>query len=160
GEDDTLEPLKRLLIERTEGNPFFLEESVRTLVESQVLDGDRGAYRAVRALEAVEVPATLEAILAGRIDRLRSEGRRPLQSAAVIGREVPFALLQAIVDQDEDTVREGLARLQATEFLYETRIFPDLGYTFKHALTHDVAYRGLPEERRRALHGGIVGAIE
>ena len=108
----------------------------------------------------MDVPATVEAILTARIDRLRPEDRRLLQSAAVIGREVPFALLHAIADQEEGTLRQGLARLQATEFLYETRFVPDLEYTFKHALTHDVAYRSLLEERRRAIHARIVDAIE
>ena len=160
GEHDALDPLKRLLIERTEGNPFFLEESVRTLVESHALEGPPGAYRAAQAVDIVDVPATVEAILTARIDRLRPEDRRLLQSAAVIGRDVPFALLHAIADQDEGTLRQGLARLQATEFLYETRFVPDLEYTFKHALTHDVAYRSLLEERRRAIHARIVDAIE
>src|SRR5262249_40961868 len=122
GEHETLDPLKRLLIERTEGNPLFLEESVRALVESQALEGDPGAYPAARPMQVVDVPATVEAILAARIDRLAPDDRRLLQSAAVIGRDVPFALLQVIADQDEDTLRDGLARLQATEFLYETRI--------------------------------------
>jgi tetratricopeptide (TPR) repeat protein len=160
GEDETLDPLKRLLIERTEGNPLFLEESVRTLVESQALEGEPGGYRAARAVEVVEVPATVETILAAPIDRLRPDDRRLLQSAAVIGRDVPFALLRAIADHDEDILREGLGRLRATEFLYETRIHPDLEYTFKHALTHDVAYGSLLEERRRALHADVVDAIE
>ena len=160
GAHETLDPIERLLIEHTDGNPLFLEESVRTLVEARALDGEPGAYRAVRAVEVMEVPATVEAILAGRIDRLGPEERQLLQAAAVIGRDVPFALLQAVAEQDEATLQAGLARLQATEFLYETRLFPDAAYTFKHALTHDVAYGGLLEERRRALHAAIVGAIE
>jgi transcriptional regulator with AAA-type ATPase domain/tetratricopeptide (TPR) repeat protein len=160
GEHETLDPLKRLLIERTDGNPLFLEESVRTLVESQALEGEPGAYRMARPVEVVEVPATVEAILAGRIDRLRSDERRLLQLAAVIGRDVPFALLQAIADQDDDMLREALARLQATEFLYETRIVPDPEFTFKHALTQEVAYASLLEARRRELHAAVAGAIE
>jgi class 3 adenylate cyclase/tetratricopeptide (TPR) repeat protein len=160
GEDRTLEPLKRALIERTEGNPFFLEESVRTLVETQVLVGERGAYRMAKAPEAWQIPATAQAILAARIDRLAADDKRLLQAASVIGKDVPLALLQAIADIPEEGLSRGLAHLQAAEFLYETSLFPDLEYTFKHALTHEVAYGGVLQERRRALHARIVEAIE
>jgi class 3 adenylate cyclase/tetratricopeptide (TPR) repeat protein len=160
GEDQTLVPLTRVLIERTEGNPFFLEESVRALVETQVLAGERGAYRMAKAPTSWQIPATAQAILAARIDRLASEDKRLLQAASVIGKDVPFALLQAIADVPEESLRRGLADLQAAEFLYETSLFPDLEYTFKHALTHEVTYGGLLQERRRELHARIVDAIE
>ncbi|HSE94749.1 MAG TPA: adenylate/guanylate cyclase domain-containing protein, partial [Methylomirabilota bacterium] len=101
GNDPDLPPLKRLLIERTEGNPFFLEESVRTLVETKVLAGDRGAYRLARAAHTLQIPATAQAILAARIDRLAPEDKRLLQAASVIGKDVPFTLLQAIVEEPE-----------------------------------------------------------
>jgi predicted ATPase len=160
GDDAGLQPVKQLLIERTEGNPFFLEESVRTLVETKVLVGERGNYRLARPIESTQVPATVQAVLAARIDRLPPEEKRLLQSAAVIGKDVPFLLLQAIADQPEEELRRGLTRLQAAEFLYETSLFPDPEYTFKHALTHEVAYGSLLQERRRILHARIVGAIE
>jgi class 3 adenylate cyclase/tetratricopeptide (TPR) repeat protein len=160
GNDPGLQPLKRLLIERTEGNPFFLEESVRTLVETKVLVGDRGAYHLARASHTLQIPATAQAILAARIDRLAPEDKRLLQAASVIGKDVPFTLLQAIAEQPEESLRRGLGHLQAAEFLYEARLFPDLEYTFKHALTHDVVYGSLLHDRRRALHATIVGAIE
>jgi len=160
GPDSALGPLKRLLIERTEGNPFFLEESVRTLVETKGLIGERGAYRLAKALESVQIPATAQAILAARMDRLPAEEKRLLQAASVIGKDVPFTLLQAIGDESEDALRQGLSRLQAAEFLYEARLFPDLEYTFKHALTYEVAYGSLLQERRRTLHGRMVEAIE
>jgi tetratricopeptide (TPR) repeat protein len=161
GQDDTIARLPPVLIERTEGNPFFLEESVRALVETGALVGGPGAYRLVAALTDIQVPPTVQTILAARIDRLSPEAKRLLQSAAVIGKhDVPFALLAAISDETEETVRRGLAHLQAAEFLYETRLFPDLEYTFKHALTHEVTYRGLLKDRRRALHGRTVEAVE
>src|SRR5262249_54451079 len=143
GADASLEPLKQLLIARTEGNPFFLEESVRTLVESGVLQGEHGAYHLAQALPTIQVPATVQAVLAARIDRLPPEEKRRLHTAAVIGTEVPLPLLQAITELPEDAVQRGLAHLQAAEFLYETRLFPEHEYTFKHALTHEVAYSGL-----------------
>jgi class 3 adenylate cyclase/tetratricopeptide (TPR) repeat protein len=160
GADVGLNRLKHLLIQRTEGNPFFLEESVRTLVETKVLSGERGAYRLETALPSIQVPATVQAVLAARIDRLPPERKRLLQCAAVIGKDVSFALLQAIAELPEEILRQGLVSLQAAEFLYETRLFPDPEYTFKHALTHEVAYGSLLHERRRALHGKIMEALE
>jgi class 3 adenylate cyclase/tetratricopeptide (TPR) repeat protein len=155
-----LQPLKRLLIERTEGNPFFLEESVRTLVETKILAGERGAYRLVKATHTLQIPATAQAILAARIDRLAPEDKRLLQAASVIGKDVPFTLLQGVAERSEESLRRGLAGLQAAEFLYEARLFPDLEYTFRHALTHEVAYGSLLHERRRGLHAKIVDTIE
>jgi len=160
GSEPTLAPLKRLVIERTEGNPFFIEETVRSLVDTGILAGERGAYRLTRAVQVLQVPATAQAMLAARIDRLTPEDKRLLQAAAVIGTDVPFELLRAVADEPEDQMRRGLGQLQASEFLYETRLFPDLEYTFRHALTHEVAYASLLAERRRALHARIVGAIE
>jgi class 3 adenylate cyclase/tetratricopeptide (TPR) repeat protein len=159
GADADLGPLKRLLIDRTEGNPFFLEESVRRLVETQVLVGGT-AYRLARPLGAVEVPATVQAVLAARIDRLGLEDKRLLQAASVIGKDIPFPLLQAIADMEPEDLRRRVTHLQAGEFLYETSLFPELEYTFKHALTHEVAYGSLLKERRRTLHARIVEAIE
>jgi class 3 adenylate cyclase/predicted negative regulator of RcsB-dependent stress response len=160
GTDPSVSPLKPLLIARTEGNPLFLEESVRTLVEIGALTGSGGAYRLTRPPDAISMPPTVQAILAARIDRLGPEDKRLLQAAAVVGKDVPFALLLAVADLDEDGLRQGLARLQATEFLYEIRLFPELEYTFKHALTHEVAYNSLLGDRRRALHGVLLDALE
>ena len=160
GADPSLHPLRRLLIERTEGNPLFLEESVRSLVETQVLVGERGAYRLGKDPIAVQVPATVQAILAARIDRLPPDNRQLLQTASVIGKDVPWALLLEVSELREDDLRRGLARLQAAEFVYEAKLFPDLEYTFRHALTHEVAYGSLLQDRRRALHARIVEAIE
>ncbi|HSF32320.1 MAG TPA: adenylate/guanylate cyclase domain-containing protein [Candidatus Tectomicrobia bacterium] len=160
GDDRSLAPLKQPLVERTEGNPFFLEESVRTLVETGVLGGERGAYRLAKPLQSIQVPATVQAVLAARIDRLSPDEKRLLQAAAVIGTDVPLALLQAIAEFQEGPLRQGLTHLQAAEFLYETRLFPEIEYTFKHALTHQVAYESLLQERRRGLHARIVEALE
>jgi class 3 adenylate cyclase/tetratricopeptide (TPR) repeat protein len=160
GDDASLAPLTPLLIARTEGNPFFLEESVRALVETGVLVGERGAYSLAKALQSLQVPATVQAVLAARIDRLPAEDKRLLQTAAVIGTDVPWPLLQAIAELPEEALHRGLAHLQAAELLYETRLFPEREYTFKHALTHEVAYRSLLQERRRTLHARIVAALE
>ena len=160
GDDVSLESLKKLLIERTEGNPFFLEESVRTLVETQVLVGKAGAYRLAQALPSIQVPATIQAMLAARIDRLPQEEKSLLQTASVIGNEVPFTLLQAIAEMPDEALYPSLTHLQAAEFLYETSLFPERVYTFKHAMTHEVTYNSLLLERRRALHAQIMQALE
>jgi len=160
GDAPHLAPLQQLLIERTSGNPFFLEESVQTLVETGVLVGEPGAYRLVQALPTIQVPATVHAVLAARIDRLPPEEKHLLQTAAVIGMDVPLPLLQAIAELPEAAFHRSLTHLQAAEFLYETRLFPEQAYTFKHALTHEVAYGSLLQERRRVLHARIVEALE
>jgi predicted ATPase len=160
GSDATVEPLKAVLIARTGGNPLFLEESVRMLVETNALTGERSAYRLARPLDAIEVPATVQAILASRIDRLSPEDKQLLQTASVVGKDVPFALLHAIAELSEDKLRGGLCRLQAAEFLYETGLYPELEYTFKHALTHEVAYGSLLHERRRTLHARLTHTLE
>ena len=160
GDDLSLAPLKQLLIARTAGNPFFLEESIRTLLEMGVLVGERGAYLLTQAMPTIQVPATVQVVLAARIDRLPPEEKHLLQTAAVIGTEVPLSLLQAIAELSEDALHRGLAHLQAAEFLYETRLFPEREYTFKHALTHEVAYNSVLLERRRVVHERAAQAIE
>ena len=155
-----LDALKEQLIERTEGNPFFLEESVWHLAETGALTGARGDYRPARAVRDAQVPATVHAVLAARIDRLPALEKRLLQAAAVIGKDVPLSLLAAIGDLGEDRLRLALRQLQAAELLYEIPLFPAPEYTFKHALTYEVAAASVLRERRRALDGRIVETIE
>ena len=160
GSDAQLLWLKQLLIAWTERNPFFIEESVRTLVETGVLSGTRGAYRLEKDPKNIQVPPTVEAVLTARIDRLSGEEKRLLQCAAVVGKNVPLSLLRTIAELDEDELRRTLGALQTAEFLYVARLFPDPEYTFKHALTHEVTYGRLLQDRRRALHRRIAEALE
>jgi class 3 adenylate cyclase/tetratricopeptide (TPR) repeat protein len=160
GPGPELAPLKILLIDRTQGNPFFLEEMVRSLAESGALTGTPGEYHLATALPTVQIPATVQAVLAARIDRLPAEGKRLLQLASVVGKNVPLPLLRALADASDQDLQRSLARLQAAEFLYETRLLPEPEYTFRHALTLDVAYGSLLQERRRALHAQMVEALE
>ncbi len=160
GPDEALRPFKRLLIERTGGNPFFLEECVRALAETGALDGAPGAYRVARAVTTIQVPATVHPVLAARIDRLPLEDKTLLETAAVVGKDVPLALLAAIEEVPEEMLHRRLARLRSAELLYPTRLFPDVEYTFRHALIHDVAYTNLLHPKRRALHIKIVQTIE
>jgi tetratricopeptide (TPR) repeat protein len=158
GDEPGLAPLKQLLVRR--GNPFFLEETVRTLVETKALAGEPGRYRLTKPLQAIQVPATVQTILAARIDRLSVEDKRLLQTAAVVGKDVPLVLLQGIAELREEALRAGLDRLQSAELIQEIGLYPDLEYAFKHALTHEVTYSSLLHDRRRDVHGRIVTTIE
>jgi tetratricopeptide (TPR) repeat protein len=160
GDDPSLTALTPQMIERTQGNPFFLEESVHTLVEMGVLQGEPGAYRLAKLISHAPVPATVQAVLAARIDRLPPAAKGLLQTAAVIGTEVAVPLLQAIAELPKEALHRSLAHLQAAEFFYERALFPEAEYTFKHALTHEVAYESLLPEPRRALHAEVIQAIE
>jgi class 3 adenylate cyclase/tetratricopeptide (TPR) repeat protein len=161
GSSPNLAETKTILKARAAGNPFFLEECVRALVETHALTGESGAYRPVQGTEALlQIPVTVQALLAARIDRLSAESKRLLQSAAVIGINVPLALLRVISESPDDELERCLSDLQSAEFLYQTNLFPETEYTFKHALTHEVAYGGVLHERRRTLHATIMGAME
>jgi class 3 adenylate cyclase/tetratricopeptide (TPR) repeat protein len=160
GSDPSLSTVKSFLAERASGNPFFAEEIVRALVGTRVLEGARGSYRLARPFSSIEVPPTVQAVLAARIDALPAAEKRLLHEAAVIGHDTPFTLLHAICGLTEDELRGLLDNLQAAEFLYATQLFPDLQYTFKHSLTHDVTYRGVLHERRRDIHARVVDAME
>jgi class 3 adenylate cyclase/tetratricopeptide (TPR) repeat protein len=158
GDDPGLTQLKQRLVKR--GNPFFLEETIRMLVETKALAGDRGYYRLTQPVHAIKIPPTVQAMLAARIDRLAPEEKRLLQIASVVGKDVPFPLLQAVAELPDERLRATLDHLQAAEFLYEAGLFPNLEYSFKHALTHEVTYAGLLQQRRRDVHARLVEAIE
>jgi class 3 adenylate cyclase/tetratricopeptide (TPR) repeat protein len=160
GNDPGLEPVERLLIERTGGNPLFLEECVRALVETGTLTGERGAYRLAAPLGDLPVPEGVQAILAARIDRLPADEKRVLQAASALGEEFPVTLLEAVVDMAQDEVLRSLRQLQARDFVDEVGLYPEIAYAFKHALMLDVAYGSLVRDRRRELDGRIVAAIE
>src|SRR5262249_30939877 len=160
GTNADLVPLKNLLIRRTEGNPFFAEESVRSLVEAGVLVGEKGAYRPGLRIDEIRIPSTVQNVVADRIDRLPIEEKHLLQTAAVIGVIVPARLLQVVTELPEGDLQTYLMHLQAGEFLYESNLFPEREYTFKHALTNEVAYGALIHERKVSLHAKIVTSLE
>jgi class 3 adenylate cyclase/predicted ATPase len=164
GDDPTLAPLKRLIEEKTEGNPFFIEEVVQTLAEEKSLLGEPGRYRIEQTPAALHIPTTVQGVLAARIDRLPVAEKELLQTLAVIGKEFPFSLLQCIclgqVAQTDDDLRELLGRLEAAEFIYQRPAFPEVEYSFKHALTQEVAGHSLLTEQRNVLHERTAQAIE
>jgi class 3 adenylate cyclase/tetratricopeptide (TPR) repeat protein len=160
GPSPELQPLIRLLVERTGGNALFLEETVRTLVENEVLVGDRGAYRLAKPLDSIQIPDRVQAVVAARLDRLPEDRKSFLQAGAVIGKDLPFPLLQAVAGVPAEELLENLAELEEAQFLQTTSLYPDLAYSFRHALTHDVVYSTLLKEQRRNLHARIVDALE
>ena len=152
--------LKRLIIERTQGTPFFMEEIVQTLFEEGVLQRD-GTVKLAKPLQAVKVPATVQAILAARIDRLSAEEKELLQTLAVIGREFTLSVVRRVINESKDDELERmLAGLQMAEFIYEQPATGDIEYIFKHALTQEVAYNSLLIERRKLLHERSGEALE
>jgi class 3 adenylate cyclase/tetratricopeptide (TPR) repeat protein len=159
GRNKDLDRLKELLIHRTEGNPFFAEESVRSLVETGVLVGEKGGYRPGVKIDEIRIPGTVQNVVADRIDRLPIEEKHLLQTAAVIGVIVPFGLLRVVSDLADEQLYRYLAHLQSAEFIYESNLFPELEFSFKHALTNEVVYGALLHDRRTALHARTVNAL-
>src|SRR5262249_48648388 len=155
-----IEPVKAQLLTWTERNPFFLEEGVRTMVETGEIVGVPGAYRPSGKVVASALPATVEATLAARIHRLPADARHVLQSAAVLGIEFAHAILTSLTGHRREVLAEHLRALERAEFVYPVASPSLSAHTFKHALTHLVAYRSLPPERQRALHAEALAALE
>jgi adenylate cyclase len=159
GDDPSLDGLEGLIHTRTQGNPFFIEEIVRELVESAYLEGERGAYRLARPVEDAGVPPTVQAILSSRIDRLSPEGKRLLQVAAVLGKEVEHRGLQIASGLDGEGMEPALCELTDNGFLYEAEIYPERVFAFRHPLTREVAYGSQLAEGRGATHVAAARAL-
>jgi predicted ATPase len=160
GDGRDLEPLKRVIIEKTEGNPFFMEEMVQVLLDEGTLVRDGGAVKLTRPVSELKIPPTVQGILAARIDRLAPDTKELLQTLSVIGREFPMSLIRAVVLKSDDELNRMLGDLQLGEFIYEQAAVGDTQYIFKHALTQEVSHNSVLLERRRQLHERIGGAIE
>ncbi len=160
GDDASLAPLERLVAERTEGNPFFIEESLRSLIDTGALEPASNGYRLTRSLDAIAIPATVQDILAARVDRLPVREKALLQLAAVVGREVSFEVLERVAELDGHALADSLASLVDAEFISETSPSPTPEYSFKHAFTHQVAYSSLLQSGRKVMHASIMRAIE
>ena len=160
GNDASLTSLKSLILEKTEGTPFFMEEVVQTLVEEGALRGERGHYRLDTTPTELHISPTVQGVLAARIDRLSAEEKSLLQQLSVIGRQFPVSLVKRVVEQSEAEFYRVLSSLQAKEFLYEQPVFPEVEYVFKHALTQEVAYGTVLQEQRKALHERTGHAME
>jgi len=160
GDDPSLALLARNIGERAQGNPFFLEELVRSLVERGDFEGQHGAYRLKAGIDAIPLPTSVQAVLAARIDRLREQSRHVLQTASVIGREVSRTILERVANLPEDQVTEVLRELRRAELLYELPPSSPATHAFWHPLIQEVAYRSLLQRRRAELHREVARAIE
>jgi tetratricopeptide (TPR) repeat protein len=160
GVDPELEELKQLLADKTQGNPFFLEECVRAFEEVGSLVGAPGSYRLVVPVAELEIPVTVHGALAARVDSLSPSERATLLRASVIGQRVDVSLLRELCPQPREELLARLSRLQQAGFLERTRIIPNLEYSFRHALIHDVAYVTLLKRKRRELHARVMAAVE
>ncbi len=160
GSDPSLDAVPDLIYERTGGNPFFVEEVVQSLVENGSLEGTRGSYRLAAPVEALEIPGTVQSVLAARIDRLPEREKRLLQTASVIEKEFAEPILREVAELPDRDLAASLAALVQAEFLLEKALYPVAEYAFKHPLTQEVSYNSLLGERRTKLHGAVAVAIE
>ena len=160
GSDSSLEGLADGIHARTAGNPFFTEEVVQSLIESGRLEGTRGTYRLVGRVDDVDVPASVQSILAARIDRLDEQAKAVLQTAAIIGKRFSEQIMEAVTELDESALTTSLARLQGGEFIYQESLYPVPEYAFKHPLTQEVAYASQLSDRRCQAHAAVARAIQ
>ena len=160
GNDPINEELRALIVERTEGTPLFIEETIRTLVESGALRMDGGGYELTRELREIRIPDTVQSVIAARIDSLAPKRKTLLQIASVIGSDIPILLLREVVDLAEPELQKLLGELQAAQFLYETPNATSFQLKFRHALVHEVAYGGLVSGKRQMLHARVLRAME
>jgi hypothetical protein len=160
GSDPSVAGLSARIRERTAGNPFFIEELVQSLIESQVLVGARGAYRMARAVDEIEIPATVQSLLAARMDRLAGREKQLLQTASVLGKEFAEGLIERVSELAPSELHEALRALVNAEFLYEQTLYPEVEYSFKHPLTQEVAYGSQLREQRRRVHDRAAKALE
>ncbi len=159
GDATQLAPLKRLIVEKTEGTPFFMEEMVQALFEDGALARNGGVHL-TRPPDALKIPTTVQAVLAARIDRLAAAEKELLQTLGVLGREFPLALVRRVTLKADDDLNRMLGALQLAEFIYEQPAVGDTEYIFKHALTQEVSYNSVLQERRKHLHERTGAALE
>jgi class 3 adenylate cyclase/tetratricopeptide (TPR) repeat protein len=160
GRDPTLGVLRRRVREQTGGNPFFVEEVVRELVEQGHIAGSRGCYKLETPVESIPVPGSVQGVLAARIDRLDDDSKGTLQAASAIGRDFSLELLAAATGKAAEELEAVLSRLIDDQFVYATSLYPEPEYSFKHALTRDVAYESILGARKRELHAAVGRALE
>src|SRR5262249_28824925 len=160
GRDPSLAGLSEKIHERTRGNPFFIEEVALSLVEGGYLEGTKGAYRLAAPSGELELPGTVQAVLAARIDRLPEREKQLLQTASVIGKEVPGPVLERVARLSDAERAASLAALVQAEFLFEKALYPEAEYAFKHPLTQEVAYGSQLAARRAPSHAAVARAIE
>jgi predicted ATPase len=159
GSHPSLQQLSDHIVERTGGNPFFVEEVVRTLIEEGTLQGGASAYQLTCSLEDLRVPPTVQSLLSARIDRLAVKDKQVLQTAAVVGRTFSEPVLRQVTGLHQEDLGSSLRGLCSAEFIQEEALYPVAEYRFWHPLTQEVAYGSLLGERRARIHAAVAGAI-
>ena len=160
GDDPSLALLSRNIIERAQGNPFFLEELVNALVERGDFEGEKGAYQLKGGIDTIPLPPTVQAVIAARIDRLQDNAKRVLEVASVVGREISISILDLVTGLSPTELSEAAQHLRQAELLYDVAPFEQRCLAFRHPLIQEVAYRSLLHDRRRDLHSKVAQAIE
>ncbi len=160
GSDPSLALLSRNIIERAQGNPFFLEELVNALIERGDFEGEKGAYRLKGGVDSIPLPSTVQAVVAARIDRLDESAKQVLEIASVVGREISISVLNAVSGLSQTELSEAIGHLRRVELLYDVPPFEQRLVAFRHPLIQEVAYRSLLHERRREIHSSVAQAIE
>ena len=160
GNDSSLALLSRNIIERAQGNPFFLEELINALVERGDFEGEKGAYRLKGGIDTIPLPTTVQAVVAARIDRLEENAKRVLEIASVVGREISISILDFVTGLSPPELSEAVQHLRQAELLYDVPPFEQRLVAFRHPLIQEVAYRSLLQERRREFHSKVAQAIE
>jgi len=160
GNDSSLALLSRNIIERAQGNPFFLEELINALVERGDFEGEKGAYRLKGGIDSIPLPSTVQAVVAARIDRLEESAKKVLEIASVVGREISISILDVVTGLNPAELSEAAQHLRQAELLYDVPPFEQRLLAFRHPLIQEVAYRSLLHERRRELHSKVAQAIE
>ncbi|WP_369719739.1 adenylate/guanylate cyclase domain-containing protein [Bradyrhizobium sp. LLZ17] len=160
GGDTSLALLGRNIVERAQGNPFFLEELIKALVERGDFEGERGSYRLKGGLDRIPLPSTVQAVVAARIDRLEEKAKKVLEIASVVGREIPMSVLDGVAGLEQADLSEAFQHLRQAELIYDVPPFERRVLAFRHPLIQEVAYRSLLQERRSDLHSRVAKAIE
>jgi class 3 adenylate cyclase/tetratricopeptide (TPR) repeat protein len=160
GNDPSLALLSRNIIERGQGNPFFLEELINALIERGDFEGEKGAYRLKGGIDSIPLPSTVQAVVAARIDRLEEHAKKVLEIASVVGREISISILDAIAGLAPAELSEAAQHLRQAELLYDVPPFEARLLAFRHPLIQEVAYRSLLHEPRRELHAKVAQAME
>jgi class 3 adenylate cyclase/tetratricopeptide (TPR) repeat protein len=160
GADVSVRGLAERIAAETAGNPFFVEEVVRTLIEAGTLRGTRGTYRLANPYASIMIPSSVHDVLAARLDRLDQRHKAVLATAAVIGKQFGERLLRAAVDEEEAVVTEALSTLRDGDFIEQTRAYPEIEYAFHHPITQEVAYASQLGDRRAAVHRRVAEAVE
>ncbi len=157
--DNLPESVKATILRKSEGNPFFIEEVIRSLIDRDVVYREEDRWKARAEIADIDVPDTIQGVVLARVDRLNAEAKHVLQCASVIGRLFKYRLLEHLARQERN-LDQYLSELEERELVYEERTVPELEYAFKHAFTQEATYQGILERRRRGFHGQVAAGIE